>query len=200
MAHFSATRFLLFAVLSAAFCSSSEQDQSADRIKELPGQPKGVSFAQYSGYVTVNQKAGRALFYWLVESPAVRRPATRPLVLWLNGGPGCSSVAYGAAEEVGPFRIRSDGKTLYHNPYSWNNCERPFIHYYADQMFVEISQWIIDFHDFMSSGQYPVFGISCWCRFLVLKHIIRFVHRGRSKNWLVSISDAQINFLIHFYC
>ncbi|KAI8017710.1 Serine carboxypeptidase-like 27 [Camellia lanceoleosa] len=33
-----------------------------------------------------------------------------------------TSVAYGAAEEVGPFRIRPDGKTLYLNPYAWNNC------------------------------------------------------------------------------
>ena len=43
-----------------------------------------------------------------------------PLVLWLNGGPGCSSVGYGASEEVGPFRIRPDGQTLYLNPNSWN--------------------------------------------------------------------------------
>lgn len=35
-------------------------------------------------------------------------------------GPGCSSIAYGEAEEVGPFHIKADGKTLYLNPYSWN--------------------------------------------------------------------------------
>ena len=103
-------------------CSGdSYWDQERDRITELPGQPQNVGFAQYSGYVTVNRKSGRALFYWLTESPASRDPESRPLVLWLNGGPGCSSVAYGAAEEVGPFRIRPDGKTLYLNPYSWNN-------------------------------------------------------------------------------
>lgn len=103
-------------------CSGdSYWDQERDRITELPGQPQNVGFAQYSGYVTVNRKSGRALFYWLTESPASRDPKSRPLVLWLNGGPGCSSVAYGAAEEVGPFRIRPDGKTLYLNPYSWNN-------------------------------------------------------------------------------
>lgn len=96
--------------------------QVSDRITELPGQPKNVGFAQYSGYVTVNEQAGRALFYWLVETPASRKPESRPLVLWLNGGPGCSSVAYGAAEEIGPFHIRPDGKTLYLNPYAWSNC------------------------------------------------------------------------------
>lgn len=112
--------FLWFLLLFFGACFASIQDQVRDRITNLPGQPN-VGFAQYSGYVTVNKKAGRALFYWLIESPKNRGPESRPLVLWLNGGPGCSSVAYGAAEEIGPFRIRPDGKTLYLNPYTWNN-------------------------------------------------------------------------------
>lgn len=111
---------LFFLFVGLRTCSYLE-DQGRDRIIELPGQPKNVSFSQYSGYVTVNKQAGRALFYWLVESPASRGAGSRPLVLWLNGGPGCSSVAYGAAEEIGPFRIMPDGRTLFTNPYSWNN-------------------------------------------------------------------------------
>ena len=59
------------------------EEEEADRITALPGQPK-VSFRQYSGYVTVNQVAGRALFYWLNE--AVDDPISKPLVIWLNGG------------------------------------------------------------------------------------------------------------------
>lgn len=105
--------------------SLSNIDQEKDMIKYLPGQPANVEFNQYSGYVTVNQTAGRALFYWLTEAPTNKESELKPLVLWLNGGPGCSSVAYGAAEELGPFRINSDGKTLYLNPYSWNKCMRP---------------------------------------------------------------------------
>lgn len=90
----------------------------ADRIASLPGQPR-VNFSMYSGYVTVDAAAGRALFYWLIEAAGV--PAeSAPLVLWLNGGPGCSSVGYGASEELGAFRINADGKTLSLNPYPWN--------------------------------------------------------------------------------
>ncbi|XP_049385639.1 serine carboxypeptidase 1-like [Solanum stenotomum] len=55
-----------------------------DKISALPGQPSGINFAQYSGYVTVNADAGRALFYYLAESS--NDPSTKPLVLWLNGG------------------------------------------------------------------------------------------------------------------
>ncbi|KAG8054864.1 hypothetical protein GUJ93_ZPchr0001g31455 [Zizania palustris] len=96
-------------------------EQESDRIRGLPGEPANVGFSQYSGYVTVNPAHGRALFYWLVEAVPAAGPIA-PLVLWLNGGPGCSSVGYGASEEIGPFRIRSDGKTLYLNPNSWNNA------------------------------------------------------------------------------
>ncbi|KAI5681513.1 hypothetical protein M9H77_02741 [Catharanthus roseus] len=35
-------------------------------------------------------------------------------------GPGCSSLAYGAFLELGPFRVQNDGKTLFKNPYAWN--------------------------------------------------------------------------------
>jgi serine carboxypeptidase-like clade II len=56
---------------------------AAERITKLPGQPE-VSFGQYSGYVGVDDKGKRALFYYFVEAEA--DPATKPLVLWLNGG------------------------------------------------------------------------------------------------------------------
>ncbi|RDX96683.1 Serine carboxypeptidase II-3, partial [Mucuna pruriens] len=93
--------------------------REGDKVKGLPGQPQGVDFDQYGGYVTVDAKAGRALFYYFVESP--HNASNKPLVLWLNGGPGCSSLGYGAMEELGPFRVNSDGKTLDRNEYAWNN-------------------------------------------------------------------------------
>ncbi|CAN6333337.1 unnamed protein product [Urochloa humidicola] len=103
---------LLAVFLASAWRAASAAGSiAADRIDRLPGQP-AVDFPMYSGYVTVNELAGRALFYWLQEVPPEAQPA--PLVLWLNGGPGCSSVAYGA------FRIRPDGATLFLNEYRWN--------------------------------------------------------------------------------
>ncbi|CAL5191113.1 unnamed protein product [Lathyrus oleraceus] len=97
--------------------SNVEGGEEEDRIFELPGQPK-VLFDQFSGYVTVNHVAGRALFYWLTE--AQQNPLNKPLVIWLNGGPGCSSVAYGASEEIGPFRLNKTASGLYINKFSWN--------------------------------------------------------------------------------
>ena len=44
-----------------------------------------------AGYITVNDSAGRTLFYAFAESKEDKE--SKPLVLWLNGGPGCSSLA-----------------------------------------------------------------------------------------------------------
>ncbi|KAL2331599.1 hypothetical protein Fmac_019180 [Flemingia macrophylla] len=38
----------------------------------------------------------------------------------MEARPGCSSIAFGQSEEIWPFHIKSDSKTLYPNPYSWN--------------------------------------------------------------------------------
>ncbi|KAM0895118.1 hypothetical protein ACQ4PT_024044 [Festuca glaucescens] len=93
--------------------------KAADKITALPGQPPRVNFDQYSGYVTVSEEHFRELFYYFVEAPY--EPASKPLILWLNGGPGCSSLGYGAMTELGPFRVNSDGKTLSRNKHAWNN-------------------------------------------------------------------------------
>ncbi|XP_052201997.1 serine carboxypeptidase-like 31 isoform X2 [Diospyros lotus] len=90
---------------------------SEDLVSDLPGQPK-VDFRHYAGYVTVNQEKGRALFYWFYEASTL--PDKKPLVLWLNGGPGCSSVGYGATQEIGPFIVDEDRHALKLNPYAWN--------------------------------------------------------------------------------
>ena len=79
----------LCSVVVAAAAAAQQVDavaaaqQAADRVVGLPGQPP-VGFAQYAGYVTVNETHGRALFYWFFEATA--SPDKKPLVLWLNGG------------------------------------------------------------------------------------------------------------------
>jgi len=53
------------------------------RITHLPGQPQ-VEFQQFSGYVTVDDRNQQALFFYFAE--AEKDAASKPLVLWLNGG------------------------------------------------------------------------------------------------------------------
>uniref|UniRef100_A0A1J3JXR6 Carboxypeptidase n=1 Tax=Noccaea caerulescens TaxID=107243 RepID=A0A1J3JXR6_NOCCA len=90
-----------------------------DLVVRLPGQPK-IGFRQYAGYVTVDSESGRSLFYYYVE--ADKTPDKKPLTLWLNGGPGCSSVGGGAFTELGPFYPTGDGRGLRINSMSWNKA------------------------------------------------------------------------------
>lgn len=65
------------------FMGAESSFSQLDRIAFLPGQPP-VWFQQYSGYVTVDEKNQKALFYYFAEAEI--DCASKPLVLWLNGG------------------------------------------------------------------------------------------------------------------
>ncbi|CAI5454236.1 unnamed protein product [Caenorhabditis angaria] len=107
---------LVFAGLIQAQLTSRAQ---ADQISTLPGTIFQVSFNQYSGYLNSNTKTPniRQLHYWYIESQ--KTPINDSLILFINGGPGCSSV-FGHFEEIGPFRVSADNQTLYENVFAWN--------------------------------------------------------------------------------
>ncbi len=88
----------------------------SDLIKHLPGLHSRPEFRQYSGYL--NATEGRHLFYWFTESQ--NNPYNDPVVLWLNGDPGTSSLL-GFFEENGPFRVIPNGRTVICDEYSLNS-------------------------------------------------------------------------------
>uniref|UniRef100_A0A8C4S397 Carboxypeptidase n=1 Tax=Erpetoichthys calabaricus TaxID=27687 RepID=A0A8C4S397_ERPCA len=101
-------------LISAVCLTGSWCQYAPDQITSLPGLTETLSFRQWSGYLEASP--GTYLYYWFVESQ--NNPATDPLVLWLNGGPGCSSLE-GLLAENGPFLL-NDEVTLSMNEYSWN--------------------------------------------------------------------------------
>ena len=74
-------RFYGFVLLGLVFGSNGYPNE--DLVVRLPGQPK-VNFKQFAGYVDVDVKNGRSLFYYFVESE--EHSDHKPLTLWLNGG------------------------------------------------------------------------------------------------------------------
>jgi carboxypeptidase C (cathepsin A) len=56
--------------------------------------------------------------FWFFE--ARKDPENAPLSIWMNGGPGSSSLL-GLLVENGPCFVNPDSNSTYLNPWSWNN-------------------------------------------------------------------------------
>lgn len=70
----------------------------------------------YSGYFTVNKTANSNMFFWYFE--AKKTPEKAPVILWLQGGPGASSL-FGLFTENGPFFVDKAMK-LAPREFSWH--------------------------------------------------------------------------------
>ena len=113
-----AAALLLSVVLHAPLARA---DIPADLIDTLPGYGKPRT-VQYSGFLPADANNTVFLHYWLVTSS--NHPATDPVVVWMNGGPGCSSLL-GLLVELGPYTFTGANDSvsgvpmLKDNPYSW---------------------------------------------------------------------------------
>ena len=68
----------------------------------------------YSGYLKVNDD--KQLHYIFMESK--HNASSDPILVWFNGGPGCSSLL-GFMQEHGPWTIEDDAVNVTENPYPW---------------------------------------------------------------------------------
>ena len=105
---FDKIKIFLFIIL-ITFSNSSVED---DIVGEIPDYSyRGRLYSGYLSSSTVKQ------FHYMFNL-ASEDYENKPLVLWLNGGPGCSSLE-GWASENGPMKLDSKGK-FNMNEYSWN--------------------------------------------------------------------------------
>nr|POE85469.1 pheromone-processing carboxypeptidase kex1 [Quercus suber] len=99
-------------------CLSATTEKSAADyyVHSLPGAPSSPQLNMYAGHVEITPEHHGNLFFWLFKNRHIAD--RRRTVLWLNGGPGCSSLD-GAMMEIGPYRINKDG-TLRFNDGGWD--------------------------------------------------------------------------------
>jgi carboxypeptidase D len=76
-------------------------------------------------HIEVTPEHNGNLFFWHFQNQHIANK--QRTVIWLNGGPGCSSED-GALMEIGPYRLKDD-HTLEYNDGSWNE--------FANVMFVD---------------------------------------------------------------
>lgn len=74
----------------------------------------------HSGYFKVDSGVDKNYFYWFFESRDVENQAKDPVIVWMTGGPGCSSQLALLAEN-GPCSVSADGQSTVNNPFSWNS-------------------------------------------------------------------------------
>ncbi|XP_001986935.2 venom serine carboxypeptidase [Drosophila grimshawi] len=88
--------------------------QVQQMARVLGDQFQGVE--SYSGYLTVDTGYNSNMFFWYFPSETDRESA--PVVLWLQGGPGASSL-FGLFTENGPLQLDEQGKLQKRN-YTWS--------------------------------------------------------------------------------
>ena len=101
--------------LLAAMAYAAPEDE---RVTWLPKIGNIEGFGLFSGYVGI-EGTSKQIHYLLNESQ--NDPANDPLIIWFNGGPGCSSML-GWLQEHGPFQMPSGANdmTFTQNEYAWN--------------------------------------------------------------------------------
>ena len=106
--------------------SDQTKDFKINPVESIPGDLENsftikLDVKSYAGYASAEN--GSYLFTWFFgcqKCTDEKDAADFPLLIWLNGGPGGSSMA-GAMLENGPYQMQSDEKsTLKANPYAWN--------------------------------------------------------------------------------
>ncbi|CAA7023709.1 unnamed protein product [Microthlaspi erraticum] len=111
----------LVALILLSLCLAiTESAPESALVTNLPGFNGSFPSKHYAGYVAIDKERNKNLWYYFVESE--RNASTDPVVLWLNGGPGCSSMD-GFVYEHGPFNFeltKTKAPRLHLNRHSWS--------------------------------------------------------------------------------
>ncbi|XP_056843164.1 serine carboxypeptidase-like 12 isoform X5 [Raphanus sativus] len=110
----------LLLLLLLLFVLSHHVD-SGSIVKFLPGFEGPLPFELETGYIGIGEEEDIQLFYYFIKSE--KNPKEDPLLIWLNGGPGCSSLL-GLLFENGPLAFKfevynGDLASLVSTTYSW---------------------------------------------------------------------------------
>ncbi len=114
-----APRLVLFFSLALGVCLCGVLNpKNAKEIFSLPNAPP-LKSPMYSGFLKVSESPNARNLFFVLQEAVSADPATAPTLLWLQGGPGCSSLI-GFLSENGPFYPNKDGSLSY-NEFAWGD-------------------------------------------------------------------------------
>ncbi|ESQ33620.1 hypothetical protein EUTSA_v10007571mg [Eutrema salsugineum] len=151
---------------------------SASVISYLPGFEGPLPFHLETGYIAVGEEEKVKLFYYFIKSE--NNPEEDPLLIWLSGGPGCTSLS-ALAFEIGPLTFKTEGNnggltSLVSTSYSWTKvasiifldqpvgtgfsysttplADKPSDTGEAKQTYEFLRKWLVDHPEFVSNPFY----------------------------------------------
>ena len=106
-----------FLVALLAAVSAAPADELVPELKGSgPNGTDTLDYTLYSGYID-HTNSSKKIHYMLVQ--AEKNWENVPLLIWFNGGPGCSSML-AFMQEHGPYVMPNGENTFVKNDYAWN--------------------------------------------------------------------------------
>ncbi|KAJ5134652.1 hypothetical protein N7448_000328 [Penicillium atrosanguineum] len=148
----------------------------------------------YSGYVhlppgtledvNIEQKYPINTFFWFFE--ARHNPKNAPLSIWMNGGPGSSSLV-GLMQENGPCLVNADSNSTELNPWSWNN--------YVNMLYIDQPNQVGFSYDVATNGTFDQLGagwnVSKWEHGVPVQNNTFYVGTTTSQNAQASANGTE---------
>lgn len=100
-------------IISTLVSATLNNTQSSSSFKDSNGAWEFLGVSGYSGYITMNALTGSSLFFWLFEAINSNiTEDTKPLIIWLEGGPGCSGTFTMLWQTVSPIQVNYNTQPL----------------------------------------------------------------------------------------
>jgi len=113
--------------VGAQDCTVGTCSDVDDTVSKVPYWGDEYTGAMYSGYISIDESCNSAMFYWMLEKEGGSESGVTPVMLWLNGGPGASSIDGLLTENIGPYQVNEvigESNLTYnvtYNEHAWTN-------------------------------------------------------------------------------